>query len=450
MSAIRKFLAERLPVGEAVKKFLEEPQPENVSWAHTFGSALLFLLVLQGLTGGVLMTFYAPTPDAAWESIDYLTNNFPSAAVLRSIHVWSATFLIFFVTAHILRVAIQGAYKRPREINWISGMASFLLILGFAFTGYLLPWDQKGYWGTEVGTQMMARAPIVGAWLASLVRGGEEIGAYTLSRFYAVHVFFLPALLAGMVWLHLYLLRRHKIAPDPDPERRSEKRLPFYPHQMFRDSSVALGLLAVLLLLSLAAPAGLEPKADPSDLAYDPRPEWYFLAHYELLRLFSGVDLLPIVVIPTLIIAFLLALPFLDRSDSRLWQRRKLAVFSVVGLFAAMYAAVAYSKISHPAGGASALEEQLPLPEGGEPGQMVLARRLFVQHKCVNCHTIKGVGGLQGPELSQAGWKFSRQHMRRQILDPKADKPDSKMPSFQGELSQEELEALVEYLSQML
>lgn len=450
MNGLKRFIEERLPVGAALRKFLREPQPDNVSWAHTFGSALLFVLILQVLTGGLLLLFYAPSPASAWESVDYLIANFTSAKLARSLHVWGASLLIVLATAHILRVTIHGAYKRPREINWLSGLAAFFLVLGFAFTGYLLPWDQKGYWGTEVGTQMIAKAPLLGPWLARLLRGGEEIGAYTLSRFFALHVFFLPALLVAMVGLHLYLLRRHKIAPDPEPEKRSGRTFPFYPHQMFRDSAVALGILAALLLLSLLSPAGLEMKADPSDTSYDPRPEWYFLAHYELLRLFGALEILPIAVIPTLIVLLLLALPFLDRSEHRHWMSRKPAVLAVAALFALMYGAVLYSKVNHPAGGVAAAEESLPLPEGGDPEQMLRARHLFVVHKCVNCHKLKGEGGLQGPDLSQSGWKLSEQHIRRQILNPKADKPDSKMPSFDGVLSEQEVEDLVQYLSQML
>ncbi len=448
--SLKKFLAERLPLGESLKKFLDEPQPSNVSWAHTLGSGLLFLLVLQIVTGGALLLFYAPSPNSAWESLNYLVQNFTAGGLVRSLHVWGATLIVIFATAHILRVTIHGAYKQPRELNWVSGIFAFLLILAFAFTGYLLPWDQKGYWGTEVGTQMISKGPLLGPFIARFLLGGEGIGAYSLSRFFALHVFFLPILLVLVVALHLVLLRKHKIAPDPDPARRRNRTTPFYPNQVLRDGTMALTLLVVLLALCVVVPAELELKANPADTAYDPRPEWYFLAHYELLRLFSGVEVLPVVVIPTVIIGLLLALPFLDRSDARLWKHRKLAVAGVVGLFAAMYVAVPYSKINHPPGGVSASAEQLPLPEGGDPQQMDRARHLFVDHKCVNCHKLKGVGGVQGPDLSQAGWKFSEQHIRQQILDPKHDNPDSKMPSFEGELSEEQIADLVAYLSQML
>ncbi len=447
---IKELLNQRLPLGPAIRRFLGEPQPPNVGWLHTFGSALLFLLVVQTLTGGVLLLFYAPTPDHAWESLSHLADHVSSVHLVRSLHVWGASLLIVVVTLHILRVVVHGAYRAPRELNWLSGVFTFLLILAFSFTGYLLPWDQKGYWGTKVGTEMIAQTPLVGPLLQRLLQGGEEIGAYTLSRFFALHAFFLPAMLVGLVLLHLYLLRCHKIAPHPQPHKRSGPPFPFYPRQVFRDSSASLLVFLIVLLLALLLPAGLEPKADPSDTSYDPRPEWYFLAHYELLRLFSGWEVLPVFVIPNLIILALLALPFLDRGPSRYWKQRKPAVLAVAAFFALMYGAVAYSKIVHPQGGLPTLEQELPLPEDGDPALMVRARQVLVERKCVNCHKIKGVGGLQGPDLSQAGWKFSRPHLRQQILDPKARNPESRMPSFQGEISERDLEAVVEYLSLML
>ncbi|MFQ5740624.1 MAG: cytochrome b N-terminal domain-containing protein [Acidobacteriota bacterium] len=450
MSGLKDFLNQRLPLAKPLRDFLREPQPENVSWAHTFGSALLFVLFLQVATGGFLMLFYAPTPDHAWESLNYMGENFGSGRLLRSLHVWGASLIILILTLHILRVVFHGAYKRPRELNWVSGMLSYLLVLGFAFTGYLLPWDQKGYWGTKVGTEMIARTPLLGPILVRLLRGGEEIGAYTLSRFFALHVFFLPALLAALVLLHLYLLRKHGIAPDPQSQNRSTRRFPFYPYQIFRDATAALAVLAILVLLAAAVPAGLDLKADPSDTTYEPRPEWYFLAHFELLRLFTGFELLPILILPNLIILLLLGLPFLDRSAHRYWKKRKLIVLSMAGFFAAMYGAVAYSRLYHPAGGVSVAEEQLPLPGNGDPALMARARQVLIEKKCINCHTIQGVGGRIGPNLSQAGWKFSRAHFRAQILDPKSHNPTTKMPSFRGVISEHDLEAVVEYLSEML
>ena len=292
MRALIQFLDERLPLRTPLRAFFSDPQPSSVGWHHTLGSALLFLLIVQFLTGGVLLLFYAPTPDHAWESLRHLEEHNKPGDLVRGVHVWGASFMIVVATLHILRVVFAGAYKRPRELNWMVGVVSFLLILGFAFTGYLLPWDQKGYWATRVGTEMISTGPLLGPFFADFLRGGEAIGAYTLSRFFALHVFFLPGLLVGAILLHLYLLRKHKIARDPLSDGKGEQTIPFYPEQMLRDSTASLVVLFLLLVVAILFPPGLEAGADLSDTSYDPRPEWYFLAHYELLRVVPGPPLL--------------------------------------------------------------------------------------------------------------------------------------------------------------
>ncbi len=450
MRKLIQFLDERLPLRTPLRAFLGDPQPPSVGWRHTLGSVLVFLLAVQLLTGGVLLLFYAPTPDHAWESLRHLEEHNQPAVLVRGIHVWGTTFLILVATLHILRVVIAGAYKRPRELNWMVGVVGFLLILIFGFTGSLLPWDQKGYWATRVGMEMISTGPLLGPFFADFLRGGKELGAYTLSRFFALHVFFLPGLLVGVVSLHLYLLRKHKVARDPLSDRKEERTIPFYPEQMFRDSTASLVVLVLLLVVAVLFPPGLEAGADLSDNAYNPRPEWYFLAHYELLRVVPGPPVVAAVVLPTLIILALFALPLLDKSPSRDWRHRKRAVFSVVALFAGMYATSAYSKIYHSGEREQISEEALPLPESDNPQQMIRARQALIHYECVKCHRLKDQGGLLGPDLSQAGWKFSQEYLRQQILNARAGNPDSQMPVFEGKISEEDLAALVEYLSLML
>ena len=398
------------------------------------------------------MLFYAPTTDHAWESLRFLTENFRSGKVLRGLHMWGASLIVIVSTLHILRVVLHGAYKRPRELNWLFGIILFLLALAFGFTGDFLRWDQKAYWATKVGTEMMGEAPGIGSFLMDLVRGGDELGNYTLTRFYAAHVAFLPALLLILVLLHIYLLRYHKVAPHPLPEKRSANTFPFYPFQFFRDSVLSLVVFLILMALALLLPAGLDPEANTSDISYDPRPQWYFLAHYELLRLFEGMQVLPIVVIPTLIILVLLALPWLDRSEDRHWKNRKGVVISVTALFALMYAAVPYSKVYHPPASTesellAATRKNLPLPPGGDVELVLRGRRVFQMMKCTGCHELGGIGSAIGPSLNGIGSKYAPQRIRAQILDSKKFFPDSTMPSFAGKMTEEDLQALVEYVS---
>jgi ubiquinol-cytochrome c reductase cytochrome b subunit len=328
-------------------------------------------------------------------------------------------------------------------------LAVYLMIFAFLFTGRLLPWDQNGYWGTRAALEMIERLPFVGPFLQQALQRGDEIGAYTLSSFFALHTFFLPVVLLALVVLHLVLLRYHGIADHPDPSQRQESKFPFYPQQAFRNAMVAFLVLWFLLTLSLVAPAVLEQPADPTDATYDARPEWYFLAHYELLRLFEGLEIIPIFVIPMLLIGAALLLPWIDRSEHRTWRKRKTIVAGALLVFGLLYGASGYSRTYHPGSAGSFAIGALPLPEQGVPDQMLRAREVLVGQRCVNCHRFQGYGGLQGPDLSQAGSKLNRQRLRTHILDPKSLEPDSQMPAYRGRVSEEDLETIVEYLSRM-
>src|SRR5450830_284709 len=187
--------------------------PGNLTWAHTLGSATLAVFLVQIVTGVVLAMYYAPSPDHAYDSIRYLQQHVLSGALLRGIHHWAASAMVVLVLAHMIRVFWTGAYKYPREINWVLGVALLFVVLGFSFTGYLLPWDQKAYWATQVGTNIAGTTPVVGPMMVKLLRGGTQLGAATLARFFALHVLLLPMLLVIVVMLHLSLVIRQGIAP---------------------------------------------------------------------------------------------------------------------------------------------------------------------------------------------------------------------------------------------
>ncbi|MBI4446093.1 MAG: cytochrome b N-terminal domain-containing protein [Acidobacteria bacterium] len=445
MNRIRHFFKTRL--GNQPFRFLRDPVPGNVGWVHSLGSALLFLLMFQLATGIFLMLFYSPGPESAWESIRFLMDQNRYAALLRSLHSWTTSLLVVLFTLHLLRVLTHGAYKPPRELTWISGILLLSLIFAFAFSGYLLRWDNPAYWATQVGTEMMEEIPLVGRFIMRFSRGGDELGAYTLTRFYAVHVAFLPALLLSIVAVHLWQLRKHQIAPHPLPEKNHRAPFPFFPSQAVRDSVVSLVLFLLLLLLAVLYPQGLGNKANPADAGFDPRPEWYFLAHYELLRLFQGWETVSVFLIPFGLFLLLLLLPFLDRSTSRYWKNRKRIVVSTFVFFGVLYGAALYSKLAHPPQGpGSAIENQLPLPPSGNRKLILDGRRAFQQLKCANCHSIAKTGGRFGPELDGIGAKYSPEEIRARVLTPRRFDPESKMPSYEGEISPKELEALMEYI----
>jgi len=191
----------------------------KVNWFFTLGSATLFVALNQGITGILMSLYYVPTPDHAWDSVNYITNVVSYGWLIRGMHHWGASIMVVLVMLHMLRVFFMGAYKYPREITWVTGMVLGLVTLGFGFTGYLLTWDQKAYWATTVGTSMAGVVPGVGTFLLKVLRGGEEISAVTLARFFGVHVWVLPALLILLIGVHLYLIIRHGISAQP---KRSE------------------------------------------------------------------------------------------------------------------------------------------------------------------------------------------------------------------------------------
>jgi quinol-cytochrome oxidoreductase complex cytochrome b subunit len=191
----------------------------KVNWFYTLGSATLFVALNQIITGILLTIYYVPTPDQAYDSVQYITTQVPAGWLIRGLHHWGASAMVLLTGLHMLRVIFTGAYKFPREVTWFTGVALLLIVVGFGFTGYLLPWDQKAFWATTVGTRIAAVTPLIGEWILRVLRGGAEISAVTLARFFGVHVWMLPAALLVLVGLHLYLVVRIGISAVP---RRQE------------------------------------------------------------------------------------------------------------------------------------------------------------------------------------------------------------------------------------
>lgn len=314
-----------------VRKNLDEPMPPGVGWWQTLGNLLLTLLAFQFVTGFALAMYYSASPETAHASVKHINEGVTWGAFVRGLHVHGSTLIVIALVAHTLRVFFWGSYKKPRELTWLVGVVIFQVVLAFSFTGYLLPWDQKAYWATVVGTRIAATVPFVGESLLLLVRGGPEVGALTLTRFYALHVMLLPATLMALMAVHLYLVRRHHIAGPVLPKRG--KPVPFYPDQLFKDAVVQLLGVGLLVYLAAAGRPPLEAIADPTRVDFSPRPEWYFLGLYELLKIMpSGFEVLGTVVIPGLVSLGMIFLPWLDRSPSRHPARRQWVIVTGLGV----------------------------------------------------------------------------------------------------------------------
>lgn len=322
MSVAKKiydWFEDRLGAVAILSKFLKKPLPASVNWWYCLGSQCLFLLSILFVTGIFLGMNYCPSPEQAYSSVKYITEEIPLGYIVRGLHHWSASFLIVALVMHMLRVIFFGSYKKPRELTWVVGAIMFLIVLGFGFTGYLLTWDQKAYWATVVGTNMAGTVPVIGEYLVRILRGGADVGAVTLTRFYAIHVFFLPAMLAPLIIAHMYLMRKHGISSHfRVKEGTEEKTVPFFPDHAFKDAIVSSIVFIILAYVVLNIPAKLEEIANPTDTTYVPRPEWYFLFLFEMLKYFKGpLEIVGTIAVPTIGAGILIVLPFIDFRRER-------------------------------------------------------------------------------------------------------------------------------------
>ena len=212
MSRIRLFVSDRLGWPEYLKPFMEKPLPDSANWTVTLGSVLVLLFVIEAATGMLLAMYYNPSPELAYKAVDYIMGRVFMGRILRGIHHWGASAMVIVVFTHLAACYFYGAFKPPREITWMIGVCLFLLTLGFGFTGYLLPWDQKAYWATVVGTNIPRDIPVIGRFIAKVLLGGETVSGLTLTRFYAIHTLILPALASVCIGIHIYLVRIHDIS----------------------------------------------------------------------------------------------------------------------------------------------------------------------------------------------------------------------------------------------
>ena len=324
---IAEFFAERVPL-RSMETHIKKPLPRHINWLFSLGAMALFLLILQAVTGAFLAIYYSPSPDHAYNSLNYISKEVPFGGFVRGLHHWGASAMVIVVFLHLLRVVVYDSYKAPRELTWLVGVLLLLIVLGFGFTGYLLPWDQKAYWATVVGAKIASTVPFIGDAIGRIMRGGEEVGAVTLARFYAIHTIWLPWMVFGLVGLHLFLVRH--LGSSGLPQNASEDMnagKPFYPDQLFEDSVAILILFSVLVAMALFVPVPTEEIADPADASYDPRPEWYFLFLFQLLKYFEGpLEVIGTFVIPSVAILLLFLVPFLSRKERLPLRKRPVAM----------------------------------------------------------------------------------------------------------------------------
>ena len=432
-SRLYAWLDRRLRLKPIEKTLLDEPIPGGASWIYVFGSATLFLFVLQAVTGIFLAVYYVPSPDHAYDTVQYIQQEVWFGWFVRGLHHWGASAVMLAIGLHMLQVFFDGAYKPPREILWMVGVVLFLMMLAFGFTGYLLPWDQNAYWATQVGLNMAGTIPVVGEFLMRVLRGGDTLGALTLSRFFAIHVLILPSMILFGIMLHLFILRRVGPAGPWNEERARQRRETFYPRQVYMDAVVMFVTVLVVGVLAATIEFPLVDKADPTDNSFVPVPEWYFLFYYQLLKYVHGPFApLAVWVLPSIFFIVLFLLPFLDRHPNRRVSRRPVTLAAGVTFLLGVFALLGLS-----------LSDLYAVTKTDQ--SVIRGQALVEKHACKACHRIHGEGAAIAPDLSYvADRRPEREWHLRHFRDPASVSPGSFMPKYS--LPDQELNDLTNYI----
>jgi cytochrome b6 len=323
METLADWLDSRLRL-RALRAFLGHklvPMHHHSIWYY-LGGLTLFLFFVQVTSGVLLLLYYRPAPESAFESVRFIVAHVPFGWLIRSVHAWAANLMVGAAFAHLFSVLFLKAYRPPRELTWFTGCLLMALTLAFGFSGYLLPWNELALFATKVGTDIVGATPIVGGWLRFVLRGGEEVTGATLTRFFGFHVALLPLLVTLLLLVHFALVQVHGIS-EPIGTRRTTRQMPFYPDFALRELLVWLGVLAVLIALATFVPWELGHKADPFAPAPPGiRPEWYFTFMSQTLKYLPptilGLEGERVGILGFAVIALaLFALPLLDRRAAR-------------------------------------------------------------------------------------------------------------------------------------
>jgi len=399
------WLEQRTGLISALKDFLTEDVPGGASYWYVFGSATLILLTMQIVTGIFLTFYYSPSAITAWESTKFIYEKVTFGQFMISMHDWGASAMIILVTLHLLQVLVFGAYKRPREIQWMVGVTLFFFTLVLGFTGYLLPWDLNAYYATQVGINIAATVPVMGQYIAAFLNDGATLGTLTVSRFFGIHVWATPALLIGLVGLHLFIFR-HNGPAGPPGDARPKTTGKFYPDQIFMDTLVAFIAFLVVGALAIFMPTPLLPKADPTFGGFIPAPAWYFYSLYGILRLApAGVlTLVATVVLPGVFAMILFLLPWIDRNPSRAILKRPfmmgvtlITVVIIVGLSVYSAKAIDAERAASPAGltPVAGYGAAPATPTPAATGPVAVAGpdgAKIYSSNCASCHGATGAG----------------------------------------------------------
>ncbi len=445
MKALIDWFDHRTGFKELMHEALYERVPGGARWRYVWGSTLVFTFMLQVITGFMLWSAYSPSTRTAWESVYHIQHELTLGYLVRGVHHFAAQAMVVLMAIHLVQVVIDGAYKAPRELNFWLGIVLLQIVLGLSLTGYLLPWDQKGYYATQVTTNIMSATPVVGDQVQTLAQGGTEYGHLTLTRFFAMHAGILPTLLVAFLALHIYVFRRHGLTV------RDENHAPettFWPDQVLKDAVVCLIVLAVVMLLAIFKGAELSAPEDPSVKFDAARPEWYFLFLFRFLH-FEVINKMGVtfgaIIVPGIIMGVITMMPLIHKFLGEFGHTLNKAFIWLLGAGIVVLTTMAIIEDredeSHQAAlaeahrdGARARElaagpDRIPVDGAVEllrRDPFTQGPRLFAKH-CSACHRYNGhdgrgtmvldKAGIAAPTAADLGNFSSRDWMRSVVVD---------------------------------
>lgn len=462
------------------KDFLTEDIPGGASYWYVFGSATMFAMIVQIVTGIFLTFFYAPSAMTAWESTREMYLH-PFQHFILSVHYWGASAMIALVFLHLLQVVIWGAYKSPREIQWIVGVLLLLVTMVLGLTGYLLPWDMDAYFASQVAINLTLTAPIFGSFIQQFTQDGTTMGTLTINRFFGLHVWLMPAVLVALVGAHLAIFRWNGPAGPPAEDPRPLPKGRFWPDQMFMDAFVSFIIFLIIVALALFAPPYLDAKADPANATFIPYPAWYFLDLFGLLQVVPGdLEVVGALVIPGIATLILLLFPWIDRSTTRMVGNRKPIMWLLGCSLAVMWALTLYAQMtvmqkqaaappSAPqaqilamqetniaaGGGATAQGAPAPSAAGAAVSPLAAAGQKVYTQNCSSCHGATGTGtpGAFPPLANNSTVTGPADEVIKTVLDGKSGPItvngqgyNGQMPAWKATLSTKDVAAVVTYI----
>ena len=457
LKKIWRWIDDRSGFSEILTPLAKHLVPPGSKWSYVFGSATLFCLILQVVTGVALSLLYQPSSADAYKSLEFITHKAAFGNVLRGIHYFGASAMIVMVGAHMIRVYIMAAYKYPREMSWISGVVLFFLTIAMGFTGQLLRWDANGVWSSVVAAEQLGRIPLIGKPVARLLLGGDTIGGHSLSRFYSYHVFIFPAFIFLFLGYHLMLVIRNGISEPPKAGRPVEPGkyrqwykdmlqktgVPFWPYAAWRDLLFgASTIIAVISLAVIFGPPELTLPPDPAAIYVTPAPDWYMLPVFSLFALMPPkIESVIMFAGPLLTILILLSVPFISNSGERSPIRRPWAVFGTIAVLMFVFSLLLLGEKAawSPRFNAKPLSQAVI---HSQDTVVINGADLFYRKGCLYCHTIEGHGGYKGPDLTHAAMRLSSSEMMIRIVNGGAD-----MPAYGGILSKKELTDIIAFLN---